>query len=95
LQTISFVCVISETYTHDFSAGDVEMTTTVEAATTTDETTGVTVKSLTGLTGRTLTIPDSWPAARDGQYKLGWKNAKDLFPGEVMEKLNKVGWGLV
>ncbi|KAJ3416574.1 tripeptidyl-peptidase II Tpp2 [Chytridiales sp. JEL 0842] len=64
-------------------AGDVDTTTVVEPIVT------GTTKTLKGLTGRTLTIPDSWPASRDGKYKLGWKNAADLFPVEVVEKLSK------
>ena len=35
---------------------------------------------LTGLTGRTLTIPAAWPAAKDGKYQLGIKRAFELYP---------------
>ena len=33
---------------------------------------------LTGLTGRALTIPAGWPAAKDGKYQLGIKRAFEL-----------------
>ena len=35
---------------------------------------------LTGLTGRALTIPAAWPAAKDGKYQLGIKRAFELYP---------------
>ena len=35
---------------------------------------------LTGLTGRALTVPAEWPAAKDGKYQLGIKRAFELYP---------------
>ncbi|KAJ1555145.1 tripeptidyl-peptidase II Tpp2, partial [Cladochytrium tenue] len=65
-------------------AGDVPCHTVVEA---TADPTREGVLLVTGLTGRELRIPSSWPRARDGKYRLGWKAAARLFPDSVLDEL--------
>ncbi|KAJ3013551.1 UNVERIFIED_CONTAM: tripeptidyl-peptidase II Tpp2 [Siphonaria sp. JEL0065] len=69
-------------------SGDVEMTTLVEATVSTNAD-GAEVKTVKGLTGRTLTIPASWPVPSDGKYRLGWKTSKGLYPGDLNTVLTK------
>ena len=57
-------------------SGDVD-TSTVQSASS---------GKLTGLTGRTLTIPPNWKNP-SGKFHLGWKRAFDLFPGELVGRL--------
>ena len=59
-------------------SGDVD-TSTVQSASS---------GKLTGLTGRTLTIPPNWKNP-SGKFHLGWKRAFDLFPGELVGRLKR------
>ncbi|KAJ3145495.1 tripeptidyl-peptidase II Tpp2 [Irineochytrium annulatum] len=69
--------------------GDVLCTTVVEPTVTKDPTTGRETRTLKGLTGRKLIIPDIWPAARDNKYRLGWKDIALLYPEELVEEIKK------
>ncbi|ORY39823.1 subtilisin-like protein [Rhizoclosmatium globosum] len=84
-------------------SGDVDMSTTLEpslmtvttlspsASDSSDETPPPkTIKTVKGLTGRTLVIPDSWPVPSSGKYRVGWKQASQgLFPREVLNQTGK------
>ena len=41
-----------------------------------------------GLTGRTLSIPDQWKNPT-GKFHLGWKQAFDLYPGNLVARLKR------
>ncbi|GAB1601221.1 tripeptidyl-peptidase 2-like [Argonauta hians] len=64
-------------------SGDVDTSTVVESR---SEFTGRRV--ITGLTGRTLKIPESWNNPT-GQYNIGIKNAYDLYPKTLKERISK------
>ncbi|KAL1115752.1 hypothetical protein AAG570_006042 [Ranatra chinensis] len=59
-------------------AGDVDTTTVVQA----------TNREITGLTGRKLKIPASW-ACPSGDYHVGIKNAYDLYPKTLRDRIIK------
>ncbi|KAI8846872.1 hypothetical protein BC829DRAFT_418846 [Chytridium lagenaria] len=67
--------------------GDVPCNTVVSA--TVSEEDGKVVRTLKGLTGRTLTIPATWKLPADNKYRLGWTTFSTLFPGEVVNDLKK------
>lgn len=62
-------------------SGDVDTSTTVKL--------DAEKNTITGLTGRVLNLPSSWPKALDGQYHIGVKNGYDLYPKALREKLAK------
>ena len=68
-------------------AGDVACTTLLEPTIITSED-GSTKRTLQGLTGRTLSIPDSW-VSRDGKFRLGWKSMDGLFPDDLVSKMKQ------
>ena len=43
---------------------------------------------ITGLTGRTLKIPNDWKNP-SGNFHLGWKRAFDLYPGQLVARLKR------
>jgi tripeptidyl-peptidase-2 len=43
---------------------------------------------ITGLTGRTLKIPNDWKNP-SGDFHLGWKRAFDLYPGQLVARLKR------
>ena len=59
-------------------AGDVDTSTVVE----------VKDNQVTGLTGRTLNIPSEF-VNPTGKYHLGLKNASDLYPKNVKDRIDK------
>ncbi|KAG8181078.1 hypothetical protein JTE90_014790 [Oedothorax gibbosus] len=59
-------------------AGDVDTSTVVEVA----------YNQITGLTGRTLQIPTTWKNPT-GKYHIGVKNASDLYPKQLRERMMK------
>ncbi|KAJ3130084.1 tripeptidyl-peptidase II Tpp2 [Physocladia obscura] len=61
-------------------SGDVEMHTEVEAEV--DTVTGT--RTLTGLTGRRLTLPATWPIPPSNKYRIGWKDSSPLFPTDLV-----------
>ncbi|KAJ3081524.1 tripeptidyl-peptidase II Tpp2, partial [Quaeritorhiza haematococci] len=68
-------------------SGDVPCTTVVRATETTDEN-GNVKRTVTGLSGRTLVLGSQWKNPT-GEYRLGFKNAYDLFPKGLVDKLKK------
>lgn len=59
-------------------AGDVDTSTVVEAKN----------GEIVGLTGRRLKIPASWNNP-SGQYHIGVKNAFELYPSKLRERIEK------
>ena len=46
-------------------------------------------RTLKGLSGRTLTLPEHWKEPSDGKYRLGLKRMEGLFPQELVNRIKQ------
>jgi tripeptidyl-peptidase II len=47
------------------------------------------VKTLKGLSGRILTLPEHWKEPSDGKYRLGLKRMEGLFPQDLVNRIKR------